>query len=102
MFAEANYVERIAPELMSRFYTLRFREYTPDEYVRVATAVLTKREGVPPELAEHVVMRLLRDVGTRDVRDAVKVARLANGDRAVADSILDYMAEQRRGAHESF
>ena len=94
VIASANHREKIAPELLSRFYTLWFREYTPDEYRHVATAVLTKREGLPPETASYIVERLLRDVGTRDVRDAVKVARLARTMEEV-NTAIEIMIKQR-------
>ncbi|MFP3138287.1 MAG: AAA family ATPase [Nitrososphaeria archaeon] len=99
VFAGANRLDRIPAELRSRFLILTFREYTPDEFHRIAVAVLTKREGAPQDIAELIADRLLRDLGTRDVRDAVKVARLAKQrdgtwDRVRVNRIIDLIIQQ--------
>ena len=39
------------------------------------TGMLTRREGVPPEVAREIARKL--DGRTQDVRDSVRVARLA-------------------------
>jgi len=107
VFATANRTDRIPQELQSRFLKLTFNEYTPDEFHRIAVAVLMKREGVPQDVAELIAARLLRDVGTRDVRDAVKVARLAKPrdgtwDRDEVNRIIDLIAQQGRGGRNIY
>ncbi len=76
VFASANRLDRIPPELLSRFVTLRFRDYTNDEFLEVASKVLTMREGVPMGLAVYIADKILREFKSRDVRDACHVARL--------------------------
>jgi hypothetical protein len=76
VFATANTLRGIPPENVSRFkpYIFHFREYTPEEYVRVVVRVLTEREGVDPDLATYIASKL---VGlTRDVRAARGLGRL--------------------------
>jgi len=107
VFATANRTDRIPQELQSRFLKLTFNEYTPDEFHRITVAVLMKREGVPQDVAELIAARLLRDVGTRDVRDAVKVARLAKPrdgtwDRDEVNRIIDLIAQQGRGGRNIY
>jgi len=76
VFASANRVERIPPELLSRFLKLYFRDYTPQEFIEVTVDVLTKREKVSPQVAFHIGEKVLRELGSKDVRDCVKIARL--------------------------
>jgi len=100
VFAGANRIERIPLELQSRFFVLTFNEYTPDEFHRIAMSVLMKREDAPQDIAELIATRLLRDVGTRDVRDAVKVARLAKSQGKTwnmdeVNLIMDLMIRQK-------
>lgn len=90
VFAGANHMHRISPELRSRFMKLVFNEYTEDEFVEVATNVLIKRERVSEALAEHISYKLLKEVGTKDVRDAVRVARLSKTVEE-ADRIIEIM-----------
>lgn len=74
VFAAANRVARIPPELLSRFWRTRLTPYTDEEFRHVVVAVLTKREGVDAEMAHYIAGRVL--TRSRDPRDAVKVARL--------------------------
>jgi Holliday junction DNA helicase RuvB len=76
VFASANRVERIPPELLSRFLKLYFRDYTPQEFIEVTVDVLTKREKISPQVAFHIGEKVLRELGSKDVRDCVKISRL--------------------------
>jgi len=76
VLATANTLRGIPPENISRFkpYIFHFREYTPEEYVRVVVRVLTEREDVDPDLARYIARRV---VGlTRDVRAARGLGRI--------------------------
>ena len=85
VFAAANREEKLPPELRSRFLIFRLEEYGEEEFRKVAVAVLVRREGVPPDLATHIAERLAGR--TRDVRDCVRVSRLA-GDKQEADEVI--------------
>jgi Holliday junction DNA helicase RuvB len=76
VYAAANTLRGIPAELLSRFVLLSVPAYGEEDFRRVAKAVLTRRENVDPELAEVVVNALAKR--TRDVRDAVKLARLVS------------------------
>jgi Holliday junction DNA helicase RuvB len=76
VFASANRLERIPAELLSRFLKLYFRDYTPQEFIEVTVDVLTKREKVSPQVAFHIGEKVLRELGSKDVRDCVKISRL--------------------------
>jgi len=76
VFAAANRIEVLPPELLSRFVRLRFKDYTPDEFMEVVRVVLTERERVPMHVAVYIGERVLSELASRDPRDAVKIARL--------------------------
>lgn len=76
VFAACNKVEVLPPELLSRFLRLRFRDYTPEEFMEVSMYVLTSREGIPPQLAYYIASSVMTELASRDVRDCIKVARL--------------------------
>lgn len=76
VYAGANKIDRIPPELLSRFVTLRFMPYTAEEYIDVVVHVLVEREKVPQQLALYIAHKTCLELGTRDPRDAVKVSRL--------------------------
>ena len=73
--AATNVETRLSPELRSRFAIRRLGTYGRDEFISVVTGMLTRREGVPPEVAREIARKL--DGRTQDVRDSVRVARMA-------------------------
>jgi len=70
-----NQLYSLSPELKSRFALQELHPYTRSDYLTVVKGVLVQREGVNPKLAEETAHRL--DGMTQDVRDAIRVARLA-------------------------
>ena len=95
VYGACNVLERMPPELLSRFLVVRFTEYTRDEFIKVSVNVLQVREGLKPEEA-MLVTDLLSD-HTRDVRDAVKLARLymAGGDPERLASLFFHRSNQK-------
>lgn len=96
VFASANRIDGLPPELLSRFTKLRFRDYTEEEFFEVAVKVLTSREGVAESLAAYIADRTMRVLNSRDVRDAVRVSRLLKDkDKADVDHIISVLSKQR-------
>lgn len=73
--AATNHLEKLSPELRSRFAIRRLCPYTREEFREVVKGVLVRREEAAPEVAAEIAARL--DGRTQDVRDAVRVSRLA-------------------------
>jgi len=73
--AASNRLNMLSPELRSRFAIRRLSAYSRTDYLRVVRGVLVRREGLDQELADEVARRL--DGVSQDVRDAIRVARLA-------------------------
>jgi len=75
VFASANRLKGIYPELIDRFQVFHIKPYKPEEFHRVVTNYLHKRKKVPIELAEYIATK----VGeyTVSVREAVRIARIA-------------------------
>ncbi len=73
--AATNIDTRLSPELRSRFAIRRLSAYGSLEFTRVVKGVLVSREGIDPEVAEEIALSL--NGRSQDVRDAVRVARLA-------------------------
>jgi len=73
--AASNRLSMLSPELKSRFAIRMLTAYSRGDYLIVVRGVLARREGLPQELANEVARRL--DGVSQDVRDAIRVARLA-------------------------
>ncbi|MBW2675507.1 MAG: AAA family ATPase [Deltaproteobacteria bacterium] len=91
----ANRIERLSPELRSRFVVLRFREYTDEEFVEVSKRVLTRLEGASEGTAAYIADRVLRELKSRDVRDCAKVFRLGGESREQIDEVIRTLRECR-------
>lgn len=81
VFAAANVTKKMRPELLSRFHKITLREYTPQEFMRVAYQHLTMKMGVEQGIAEYIARGVA--VKSRDIRDAI---RIANMSRTIADA----------------
>ena len=75
VIAASNRLNMLSPELRSRFAIRKLSAYCRSEYITVVIGVLCRREGLDRELADEVARRL--NGISQDVRDAIRVARLA-------------------------
>ena len=73
--AASNRLNLLSPELRSRFAIRKLTAYSRSDYLTVVRGVLVRREGLDQGLADEVARRL--DGISQDVRDAIRVARLA-------------------------
>jgi Holliday junction DNA helicase RuvB len=75
VIAASNRLNMLSPELKSRFAIRQMNPYRRPEYLTVVRGVLVRRENLEEGLAGEIARRL--DGLSQDVRDAVRVARLA-------------------------
>ena len=75
VIAAANRTTKMAAELLSRFAIQELSEYSATEFRAVVTSVLVTHEDTEHGTASAIATSLLGR--THDVRDAVRVARLA-------------------------
>jgi Holliday junction DNA helicase RuvB len=73
--AASNRLEKLSPELKSRFAIRKLKAYNRRDYLAVVKGVLVTHEGMDKKQAEEIARNL--DGISQDVRDAVRVARLA-------------------------
>ena len=87
VFAGANSIKKVPQELKSRFLIIYFKEYTDQEFRRVASSLL-EREGIKNEHKDYIIDKVLPY--TKDVRDVLKIGRLAK-DKSEVDKIVRVM-----------
>jgi hypothetical protein len=96
VFASANDISRLPKELLSRFALLRFRDYNDDEFREVTVNVLKEQEDIPENLGVYIAEKVLRELSTRDVRDAVRCARLLKTKtKEEVDNIIMILKKQK-------
>ncbi len=77
VYATANDTRRLSRPILSRFLCVDIPAYTPAEFIQVAEQVLVAREGLGPQMAHLIATEVVRY--STDIRDAVRVARMARG-----------------------
>jgi len=88
IFATANSRVKIIEPLLSRFVVLEIPKYTLEEFIKIAVFRLDK-EKINESKAVSIAERVWIDLGSSDIRDVVKVARLSNnGDVSTIISLI--------------
>ncbi|MCF7634609.1 MAG: ATPase AAA [Dehalococcoides mccartyi] len=85
VIAASNRLEKLSPELRSRFAIRKLNAYGRNEFLTVVKGVLVRKEGLCNDMAEEIARKL--DGRSQDVRDAIRIARLApqvGVDRAIS------------------
>lgn len=77
VFASANTCEKITQPLLSRFIVLRIQEYTFEEFKEIVVVRL-KNDNIYEATAARIAQEVWYEFKSTDVRDAVKIGRLAN------------------------
>src|SRR5881628_3849895 len=77
VFTTANSCDKIIQPLLSRFLILEIPEYTFEQFTEIAVSRLTK-EKVDKQVASVIAQRVWNELDSRDIRDVIKVGRLAS------------------------
>jgi len=87
--ATANDESEIQDYILDRFVTLHFDPYTKEEFMEVCEHILPRKEGKDEAEAKKIAEEVWRMEGEGNVRKAIAVARLSDGDPERVISVLD-------------
>jgi len=88
IFATSNDVERLDGPLRSRFMELHLEEYTYEEFVEIVRRLLKKRYRLDVHLSEKIGYAVWNQMKSKDVRDAIKIAKLTR-----SSSDIDWLVD---------
>lgn len=88
IFATCNNVERLSGPLRSRFMELHLEEYTYQEFTEIVQRLLKKRYHMDVHLAEKIGYVVWNQMKSKDIRDAINIAKLTKSDTDV-DWLVD-------------
>lgn len=88
-FASANSLDPLIEQMEDRVNALYFDPYTRDEFMDVCVKLLPDREGSSKEEAKKIAKKVWELEGEGDVRSAIGIARLSNGDVDKVISVFD-------------
>ncbi|APH13190.1 AAA family ATPase [Dehalococcoides mccartyi] len=95
VIAASNRLEKLSPELRSRFAIRKLNAYGRSEFLTVVKGVLVRKEGLSNDIAEEIARKL--DGRSQDVRDAIRIARLAP--QVGVDRAISLLLEGETGAN---
>ncbi|BCT55346.1 ATP-binding protein [Dehalococcoides mccartyi] len=94
VIAASNRLEKLSPELRSRFAIRKLNAYGRSEFLTVVKGVLVRKEGLSNDMAEEIARKL--DGRSQDVRDAIRIARLSP--QVGVDKAISLLLEGETGA----
>ncbi|MFL6462541.1 MAG: AAA family ATPase, partial [Nitrososphaeraceae archaeon] len=74
IFATSNSIERLSKPLLSRFTIFEIPEYTYEEFETISVRIIKKL----PQNAVIQIASSVWKIGSRDIRDVLKIAKLCN------------------------
>jgi Holliday junction resolvasome RuvABC ATP-dependent DNA helicase subunit len=77
IFATSNYVGRLSRPLRSRFMELHLEEYSYEEFIEIVFRLLKKKYNLNEDLCHKIGYAVWNQMKSKDVRDAIKIAKLA-------------------------
>jgi Holliday junction DNA helicase RuvB len=96
VYASANNADKLLVPLLTRFTVIRLKPYTINEFIDIAVKVLNRDENTDRDTATYIA-RLVFDKLSGNIRECVRIARLAGNDTIRARRVIDliYDSEYR-------
>jgi replication-associated recombination protein RarA len=76
IFATCNNKEKLLSPLLSRFIIFHLKPYNLSKFIEVSNGILIKND-VPFDVANEISQVVWNKLKSRDIRDCIKIARLA-------------------------
>jgi Holliday junction DNA helicase RuvB len=93
VFASCNSTDKLLPPLLTRFRDIHFSTYTEEEFVKIVVNVLDREEGVDRDIALLIADAVYNTLKCSNIRECVRIARLAKNDTAQVNRIIDTFAK---------
>ena len=97
IFATCNNVNKLSIEMRSRFLKFYLKEYSQEEFNMIAINIVTDRFNRTQEFAQKLAQAIWYNLGSKNIRDVIKVARLAKNESdidMIIEAIQDYSEEE--------
>jgi Holliday junction DNA helicase RuvB len=93
VFASCKSTDKLLPPLLSRFRDFHFKPYTEEEFVEIVVNVLDREEGVDRDIALLIADGVYNRLKSSNIRECVRIARLAKNDSTQVNRIIDTFAK---------
>jgi Holliday junction DNA helicase RuvB len=89
VFASCNSTDKLLPPLVTRFRDIHFKPYKEGEFVEIVVNILDREEGVDKDIALLIADGVFNRLKSSNIRECVRIARLARHDSAQVNRIID-------------
>jgi MoxR-like ATPase len=93
VFASCNSTDKLLPPLLTRFTVFHFKPYTEEEFVEIVVNVLDREEGIDRDIALLIADGVYNRLKSSNIRECIRIARLARNDSAQVNRIIDTFAK---------
>ena len=93
VFASCNSTDKVLPPLLTRFRDIHFKPYSVEEFTNIVVNVLDKEEGVDRDIALLIADGVYNRLKSSNIRECVRIARLAKNDSAQVNKIISTFAK---------
>jgi MoxR-like ATPase len=93
VFASCNSTDHLLPPLLTRFRDIHFKPYTEEEFIEIVVNVLDREEGVDRDIALLIADGVFNRLESSNIRECVRIARLARNDSDQVNKIIDTFAK---------
>ena len=93
VFASCNSTDKLLSPLLTRFRDIHFKPYTEEEFVEIVVNVLDREEGVDRDIALLIADGVYNRLKSSNIRECIRIARLARNDPAQVNGIIDTFAK---------
>jgi Holliday junction DNA helicase RuvB len=92
IFATCNNKNKLSQEILSRFLKFHLKEYSFEEFNKIAIDIVINKIKKTEEYAEKLALAVWYNMYSKDIRDLIKVARLAKTEDDI-DTIIEAIQE---------
>ena len=85
--------DKLLQPLLTRFGDVHFKSYTEAEFVEIVVNVLDREEGVDRDIALLIADVVYNTLKSSNIRECVRIARLARNNSAQVNRIVDTFAK---------
>jgi holliday junction DNA helicase RuvB len=93
VFASCNSTDKLLQPLLTRFRDIHFKPYTEEEFVEIVVNILDREEGVDRDIALLIADGVFNRLKSSNIRECVRIARLARNNSAQVNKIIDTFAK---------
>ena len=97
VFASCNSTNKLLLPLLTRFRDIHFKPYTEVEFVEIVVNILDREEGVDRDIALLIADGVYNRSKSTNIRECVRIARLAKNDSAQVNRIVDTFVKYGSG-----